>query len=167
MKKIVILLFLLLNMTLNANAQEMEMFDTDGISYKVHAQDAQFQIEGMQGKVVFLEFFGLNCPACKDLMPTLIKLQNKYPNQLQVMAIEVQNHDIDAIKKYKEEHGINYPTFANYDVGFVVRYIADNSGWKGAIPFLTIIDANGQVRVVEVGANDEKKLEAYIQMYTK
>jgi len=165
MKKILLLFSLLL--TIAVNAQEMEMFDTDGVSYKIHAQGDQFEIEGMKGKVVFLEFFGLNCPACKELMPTLIQLQNKYPNRLQVMAIELQEHNADAIKQYKQEHGINYPTFANYDVGFVVRYIADNAGWKGAIPFLTIIDANGKVRVVEVGANNAKKLEEYIKIYSK
>jgi len=165
MKKFLLLFSLLL--TITVNAQEMEMFDTDGISYKVHAQGDQFKIEKMRGKVVFIEFFGLNCPACKELMPTLIKLQNKYPNKLKVMAIEVQDHNVDAIKRYKKEHGINYPTFANYDVGFVVRYIADNSGWKGAIPFLTIIDANGKVRVVEVGANNKEKLEEYIKIYSK
>jgi len=55
MKKIIISLCLLLNMTLMA--KEMEMVDTDGVSYKIHAQGDQFEIEKMQGKVVFLEFF--------------------------------------------------------------------------------------------------------------
>jgi len=165
MKKIIISLCFLLNITLTA--QEMEMVDTDGMSYKIHAQDEQFEIERMEGKVVFLEFFGLNCPACKELMPTLIKLQDKYPNKLKVMAIEVQKHDIDPINEYKKRHGINYTTFSNYDVGLVVRYIANNSGWAGAIPFLIVIDAKGQVQVVEAGVGKEKKLEEYIKMYSK
>ena len=165
MKKIVILLFLLLNMTLIA--KEMEMVDTDGVSYKVHAQGDQFEIEKMKGKVVFLEFFGLNCPACKELMPTLIKVQDKYPEKLKVMAIEVQNHDVDPINAYKKQHGINYTTFSNYDVGFVVRYIATNAKWAGAIPFLVVIDAKGQVQVLEAGLHSEKELEEYIKTYSK
>jgi len=165
MKKIVILLFLLLNMTLIA--KEMEMVDTDGVSYKVHAQGDQFEIEKMKGKVVFLEFFGLNCPACKELMPTLIKVQDKYPEKLKVMAIEVQNHDVDPINEYKKQHGINYTTFSNYDVGFVVRYIATNAQWKGAIPFLVVIDAKGQVQVLGTGLHSEKELEEYIKTYSK
>ena len=165
MKKIMISLCLLLTITLNA--QEMEMVDTDGVSYKIHAQDKQFEIENMKGKVVFLEFFGLSCPACKELMPSLIKLQDKYPKKLEIMAIEVQNNDIDPINAYKKQHGINYTTFSNYDVGFVVRYIANNAKWAGAIPFLVVIDAKGQVQVLEAGVIKEKKLEEYIEMYSK
>ena len=148
-------------------AKEMEMVDTDGVSYKIHAQGDQFEIEKMKGKVVFLEFFGLNCPACRELMPNLIKLQDKYPKTLKVMAIEVQNHDVDPINEYKKQHGINYTTFSNYDVGFVVRYIATNAKWAGAIPFLVVIDAKGQVQVLEAGLHSEEELEKYIEMYSK
>jgi len=165
MKKFMILLSILLNMTLMA--KEMEMVDTDGVSYKIHAEDKQFEIEKMEGKVVFLEFFGLNCPACKELMPTLIKVQDKYPNKLKVMAIEVQDHDVTPINEYKKQHGINYATFSNYDVGFVARYIIESAKWKGAIPFLMVINANGQVKVLEAGLHSEKELEEYIKMYSK
>jgi len=160
-----ILIALFLNMTLMA--KEMEMVDTDGVSYKIHAQGKQFEIEKMEGKVVFLEFFGLNCPACKKLMPTLIKLQEKYPTKLKVMAIEVQDHDVDPINEYKKQYGINYATFSNYDVGFVARYIIESAKWKGAIPFLVVIDANGQVKVLEAGIHSKKELEEYIEMYSK
>ena len=165
MKKIIISLCLLLNITLNAT--EMEMIDTNGTSYKINAQDDQFEIEGMEGKVVFLEFFGLQCPACKEIMPSLIKLQEKYPEKLKVMAIEVQKNDIDPINNYKKEHGINYTTFSNYDVGLVVRYMADNAGWNGAIPFLAAIDAKGKVQVVKLGVISEETLEGYIEKYSK
>jgi len=152
MKKIIISLWLLLNITLNA--QEMEMVDTEGTSYKVHAQN-------------FLEFFGLQCPACKELMPSLIKLQKKYPNTLEVMAVEVQNNDVAPINAYKEKYGINYKTFSNYDIGLVVRYMADNAAWGGRIPFLAAIDAKGKVQVLKLGIIPEETLEEYIQKYSK
>lgn len=165
MKKIIISLCILLNIMLSAT--EMEMIDTNGTSYKVYAQDEEFKIEGMKGKVVFLEFFGLRCPACKELMPSLIKLQKKYPEKLKVMAIEVQNNDIDPIKEYKRNHGINYTTFSNYDVGLVVRYMADNAGWAGKIPFLAVIDSKGKVQVLKIGTVPEESLEKYITQYSK
>jgi thiol-disulfide isomerase/thioredoxin len=165
MKKIVILLCILLNITLNA--AEMEMIDTNGTSYKVYVQNDQFEIEGMKGKVVFLEFFGLQCPACKELMPSLIELQNKYKNTLEVMAIEVQNNDIDPINAYKKKYGINYKTFSNYDIGLVVRYMADNAGWAGKIPFLAVIDTKGEVQVLKLGLTPKETLEKYIEQYSK
>lgn len=165
MKKIIISLCILLNITLSAT--EMEMIDTNGTSYKVYAQDDQFEIEGMKGKVVFLEFFGLQCPACKELMPSLIKLQNKYKNTLEIMAIEVQNNDIDPINTYRKKHGINYTTFSNYDIGLVVRYMANNADWAGKIPFLAVIDAKGKVQILKLGLVPEKTLEEYIHKYSK
>ncbi|CAA6811809.1 MAG: Thioredoxin [uncultured Sulfurovum sp.] len=165
MKKFIILLSILLTSVLYA--QNMEMTDSSGTTYKVYAQDNQFEIEGMEGKVVFLEFFGLQCPACTQLMPSLINLQEKYPNKLQVMAIEVQNNDIEPINAYKKKHGINYRTFSNYDVGLVVRYIANNSDWAGAIPFLAAIDTKGKVQILKIGVIPEETLEGYIKKYAK
>jgi len=165
MKKTLMSLFILLSSTLYA--QNMEMYDTDGKHYKVYAKDDIIQIEHMEDKVVFLEFFGLRCPACKELMPNLIKLQDKYPDRLNVLGIEVQNNDIAPINDYKKRYGINYTTFSNYDVGLVVRYIADNADWAGAIPFLVVIDSKGTVKVLKRGVISEKTLESYIKKYSK
>lgn len=165
MKKTLIALLTLLNLTLYA--QNMEMYDTDGKHYKVYAQNDTMKIEHMEGKVVFLELFGLRCPACKELTPNLIKLQKKYLNKLKVLGIEVQNNDIAPINEYKKRYGINYTTFSNYDVGLVVRYIADNANWAGAIPFLVVIDSKGMVKILQRGVISEKTLENYVKKYSK
>ena len=168
MKKILISTLILLTLGINTlSAKSMEMYDTDGKSYKINAIDNEFKIEGTEGKVVFLEFFGLSCPACKETMPHLINLKNKYKDSIRIMAVEVQKHDVDPINAYKKEHGINYTTFSNYDVGDVVRYIADSSGWKGAIPFTVVIDSKGIVQFVEAGVISEEKLNEYVEKFSK
>jgi len=100
-------------------------------------------------------------------MPHLINLKNKYKDNIRIMAIEVQKHDINPINAYKKKHGINYTTFSNYDVGDVVRYIADSSGWKGTIPFTVVIDAKGIVQFVEAGVIAEDKLNEYVEKFSK
>ena len=168
MKKTLISILILLTFGINTlSAKSMEMFDTDGKSYKINAVNNEFKIEGAEGKVIFLEFFGLNCPACKKIMPNFINLKNKYKDSIRIMAIEVQKHDVNPINAYKKEYGINYTTFSNYDVGEVVRYIADKSGWKGAIPFTVIIDAKGIVQFVEAGVISEDKLNEYVKKFSK
>ncbi len=167
MKKIFIFTIILFTLGFNTLlAKSMEMFDTDGKSYKINAVNNEFKIEEAEGKVVFLEFFGLNCPACQETMPHLINLKNKYKDKIRIMAIEVQKHDVNPINAYKKEHGINYTTFSNYDVGEVVQYIANKSGWKGAIPFTVIIDAKGVVQFVETGVISEDKLNEYVKKYS-
>jgi thiol-disulfide isomerase/thioredoxin len=167
MKKTLIMLIAFFTLNTNLIAKDMEMIDTDGKTYKVIGEKNSLKIEGMEGKVVFLELFGLKCPACKEAMPHLINLQNKYKNKLQVMAIEVQKNDIKPINAYKKEHGINYITLSNYDVGFVVRYITEKSKWKGEIPFVVAIDSKGDVKFAQSGMLPEKALENYIQEFSK
>ena len=167
MKKVVITLIALFLSTINLHATDIDMVDTDGKAYKVVANENEIKIEGMEGKVVFMQFFGLNCPACKQEMPHLINIQNMYPNKLQIMAIEVQKHDNDPIKAFKKEHGINYTTFSNFDIGYMVRYIAEKSGWKGMIPFMLVIDSKGQVQFTQRGIVEEDKLKEYIEKFSK
>ena len=167
MKKKFITLLTLLTLAPNLQAADMQMSDTNGKSYKVEATDSTLKIEGMEGKVVFMEFFGLKCPACKEEMPHLINLQNKYPNRLKVLAVEVQNNDNDPINAFKKKHGINYTTFSNFDMGSVVRFIADKSGWRGKIPFMVAIDSKGNVKFTQAGVLDEKTLENYIEKFSK
>ena len=156
MKKTLLTLAALLTLSINLYAQEISITDTDGKSYKIEANNDDMKIEGMEGKVVLLEFFGLKCPACKDAMPHLISLQEKYKDKLQIMAVEVQNNDIDPINAYKKKHGINYTTVSNYDVGYLVRYIADKSGWNGAIPFTVAVDSKGHVQFTQAGESTWK-----------
>ena len=167
MKKTLLTLATLLTLSINLYAQEISITDTDGKSYKIEANNDDIKIEGMEGKVVSLEFFGLKCPACKDAMPHLISLQEKYKDKLQIMAVEVQNNDIDPINAYKKKHGINYTTVSNYDVGYLVRYIADKSGWNGAIPFTVAIDSKGHVQFTQAGKVPEKTLEEFIDKHSK
>ena len=165
MKKIIITLIALF--TINIQAQvDMNLTDTNGTEYTVVAENNSIKIAGMEGKVVFLEFFGLQCPACQQAMPHLISLQEKYKENFQVLAVEVQNNEIDPINDYKAEHGINYITFSNYDIGGLVRYVAEKSGWQGAIPYTVAIDPKGEVLFAQAGVIPEKTLEAYIEKYS-
>jgi thiol-disulfide isomerase/thioredoxin len=167
MKKTLLALLTLLAFTFNLYAENMEMVDTDGKSYKVVGTNNEIKIEGMEEKVVFLEFFGLKCPGCKKIMPNLINVQEKYKEKLQIMAIEVQKNDVDPINAYKQEHGINYITLSNYDVGRVVRYVMEKSGWKGAIPFVVAIDSKGQVQFAQAGVISEEDLAKYVEDFSK
>ena len=167
MKKILISIVALLTINTYCVAENMEMYDTNGKKYTVDANNDSIKISEMEGKVVFLEFFGLKCPACKQEMPHLINLQKKYPEKVKIMAIEVQKNDNDPINAYKKANGINYTTFSNYDVGLIVRYIADKSGWNGSIPFMVAIDSKGNVQFSQAGIIEEDELEKYVEKFSK
>jgi len=163
MKKTIISLATLVALSGTLFAETMNIVDTDGRSYSVEAEGNDIKISGMEGKVVFLEFFGLSCPACKQEMPTLINLQEKYRDKLEIMAVEVQNNEVAPIQNFKAMNAINYKTFSNYDIGLLVRYVAEKANWKGEIPFLVAIDSQGHVKFAQAGLIPEETLEKYIK----
>ena len=87
---------------------EMTMTDITGKTYDVMGTEQGLKIKGLEGKVIFLEFFGHRCPPCLESIPHLIKLQKKYKNKLAIVSIEVQGYNHEQTKKFAKENGMNY-----------------------------------------------------------
>ena len=137
----------------------MKITDIHGKSYTVKGTDNGLDIEGMKGKVIFLEFFGHNCPPCLASIPHLINLQKKHKDKLVIIAIEVQGYNTDQLREFAKRKGINYITVSDPDAGMLVDYIAQRAQWKGSIPFFVAMDTTGSVQFVQVGMLPEAVLE--------
>ncbi len=169
MKKIFILAFLLFG-SLYAQSQQpvMTLTDINGVAHEVTGTDEGLKIKGLEGKVVFLEFFGHRCPPCLASIPHLIDLQKKYKDKLAVMTVEVQGLNNSQLAEFAKEKGINYIVIAEEKAGNFVNYIAQRAQWKGSIPFLVALDTTGNVQFVQAGMLPESSLEALIkQLSTK
>jgi thiol-disulfide isomerase/thioredoxin len=140
----------------------MKITDVNGKSYTVKGTANGLDIEGMKGKVIFLEFFGHKCPPCLASIPHLINLQNKYKDKLAVVAIEVQGYTTDQLREFAKRKGINYTVVSDRDAGMLVDYIAQRARWTGSIPFLVAIDTTGNVQFVQAGMLPESALEGLI-----
>ena len=169
MKKLLIVALLftaLLTMTKAAENEnvlaDMSMTDITGKTYKVTGTQNGLEIEGLKGKVIFLEFFGHKCPPCLASIPHLIKLQNKHKDKLAIVAIEVQGYTDPQVKKFAQEKGINYITIAENKASDVVNYIAQRAQWRGSIPFMVALDTKGNVEFVQAGMIPEESLEELV-----
>jgi len=140
----------------------MSMTDTNGKTYKVLGTEQGLNIEGLEGKVVFLEFFGHKCPPCLASIPHLINLQKKYKDTLAIVAIEVQGHNSVATKAFAKEKGMNYIVVSEETASDLVNYIQQRAGWRGSIPFLVALDTKGDVQFVQAGMIPEASLEELI-----
>ena len=141
---------------------EMSMTDVTGKTYKVTGTQNGLTIEGLEGKVVFLEFFGHKCPPCLASIPHLIKLQNKHKDKLAIVAIEVQGYTDPQVKKFVKDKGMNYITVAQDKASELVDYIAQRAQWRGSIPFMVALDTKGDVEFVQAGMIPEASLEELI-----
>jgi thiol-disulfide isomerase/thioredoxin len=62
-----------------------------------------------KGKVVIVNFWATWCPPCRAEIPDLVRLQNKYRDQLQIIGISDDDDPPAVVKKWADERGMNYP----------------------------------------------------------
>ena len=155
---------LLLTLTTFAQATEkplaqMTMTDTTGKTYNVTGTQQGLKIEGLEGKVIFLEFFGHKCPPCLASIPHLIDMQKKHKDKLAVVSIEVQGYNKQQTAAFAKEKGMNYIVVSEETAQQLVSYIQQRAQWRGSIPFLVAMDTNGDVQFVRAGMLPESSLE--------
>jgi len=170
MKKLlvsVLLFFTLLTSTQAASQPTMSMTDIKGNTYQVTGTEQGLKIKGLEGKIVFLEFFGHRCPPCLASIPHLIKLQNKYKDKLAIVSVEVQGLNNSQLKIFAKEKGMNYTVVSDEKANGVVEYISQRAQWQGSIPFMVAMDKKGNVQFVQAGMLPEASLEALIKQLDK
>lgn len=166
-----LLLFSLLTFTQaatdNNSLVKMQMTDVTGKTYNVQGTEQGLNIEGLEGKVLFLEFFGHRCPPCLASIPHLIKLQNKYKDKLAIVSIEVQGYNHQQTAAFAKEKGMNYIVVSEEKASKLVNYIQQRASWRGSIPFLVALDTKGDVQFVQAGMLPEESLEELIGQLSK
>lgn len=169
MRKLLIATMLLFTLSAQASEvqQKMSMTDVTGKTYAVTGTEQGLNIEGLEGKVVFLEFFGHKCPPCLASIPHLNNLQNKYKDKLAIVSIEVQGYNHAQTTKFAKDKGMNYITVSEEKASELVSYIQQRAQWKGSIPFLVALDTKGAVQFVQAGMLPEESLEELIGQLSK
>jgi len=64
----------------------------------------------LRSKVVLINFWATWCPPCREEIPALIELQNKYRDQLQIIGIAQDSGSASDVSRFMEAHGMNYPS---------------------------------------------------------
>jgi len=166
MKKILLSLLMLLSFfTFSQAASQpvMKITDIKGVTHQITGTEEGLNIKGLEGKIVFIEFFGHRCPPCLASIPHLIDLQKKYKNKLAVISVEVQGLSNAQLKQFAKEKGMNYIVVADEKAGNFTNYIGQRAQWRGSIPFMVALDKKGNVQFVQAGMLPEASLEELIK----
>lgn len=117
-------------------------------------------------KVVFLNFWGTWCPPCRKEIPAIIKLQDKYKEDLVVVGVALERGGStgDQIKKvdgFSEKAGINYMNFIETADQKYSRLF----GGIRAVPTTFIVNKKGEVVEQITGGMDYASFEKLVSKY--
>lgn len=100
-----------------------------------------------KGKVILLDFWATWCPPCKESIPYLETLYQRYKDKGFVVIGISFDEDIETVKRFKERYNMTYPILMGED------WIKNDYGITG-VPETFTIDRKGILKSHRVGFNE-------------
>lgn len=91
----------------------------------------------LKGKVVFFEYWGINCPPCIASMPHLQELQDKYQSKGFTVVGSHRQGLTPRVKQFLQEKNITFPVYQGLDI--------PAASCPGGLPHAVLIGASGKV----------------------
>lgn len=110
-----------------------------------------------KGKVVILNFWATWCPPCREEVPELVQLQNKYKDQLLVVGASEDEDGPPKVQQFAQRYGINYP------VVMATKELIENYGGVPALPTSFVIDPQGHVMTKHTGLYEYEVYEREVR----
>ncbi len=115
-----------------------------------------FKVTDKKGKVLLLNLWATWCGPCKDEMPKLVEMQNKFGDKgFEVIGLNT-NDDGDTpekIEKFAKEQGLNYKlAYASTEMQADIVKFTQNGG----IPQSLLVDRDGNLRGVFLGGGESE-----------
>ena len=107
----------------------------------------------LRGKVVIVNFWATWCPPCREEIPDLIALQNKYKDRVQVIGIAQDSGSVEDVRAFALKNGMNYPTVLS------TPEIEKIFPGVSALPTTFILDREGRLAQKHVGLLNAKRTE--------
>ncbi len=141
-------------------ANILTLIDTEGKTYKLEATENGIKFDGLEDKVVLLDFFATWCPPCRAEIPHLVSLQNKYAGKIQILSILMEeDKDNQDVISFAKKYALNFPIL-NSKENFL---LSQALGGIRSLPTLVMYDKNGNYFQHYVGAAPEEMIESDIK----
>ena len=104
-----------------------------------------FSLAEQRGKVVLVNFWATWCGPCREEIPYLVRLAERYPDHLTVIGVSEDQGSPDAVAAFAGEYGVNYP--------IVMSTPAIKRAFPGvfALPTSFVVDPEGRMVESHVG----------------
>ncbi|MCT8138786.1 TlpA family protein disulfide reductase [Anaerobacillus sp. CMMVII] len=124
-------------------------------------------LSDFRGQIVVLNLWASWCPPCRDEMPDLIELHEKYQDQgVAVVGINMKTleRNEEAIEEFMDEFNVTFPTFVDQPIDTLnQRGIVEALYQVRAIPATYILDKEGRIFIPIRGKVNYTMLETEVK----
>jgi thiol-disulfide isomerase/thioredoxin len=114
--------------------------------------------DALTGKVVLLNFWATWCLPCREEIPFLMALQERYPEQLAIIGVSVDERPESEVKDFVDTVGMNYP------VAMSNLPLEHGVGGISAVPSTLVINREGRVVQRHLGLLDPRRTEHEVRL---
>ncbi|MBD8026612.1 redoxin domain-containing protein [Ureibacillus sp. Re31] len=111
-------------------------------------------------KPTLIHFWSVSCHLCKEIMPEVIQLRDRYRNELNVIAVHMprsnEDTEVDKIKKVTKKYKISHPVFIDNSLKLSDAFENEY------VPAYYVFDKYGLLRHYQSGGSGMKMLEKRI-----
>ncbi|MEO5365000.1 MAG: TlpA family protein disulfide reductase [Magnetococcus sp. WYHC-3] len=124
---------------------------------------AAFELTAYRGRPLLVNFWATWCPPCREEMPLLVALQQKYQKQgLQVLALNyMESPDPQRLRNFALKQRLNF-SIVYGDSQSMARLGQELGGLQG-LPTSFLLDREGRVVDLWTGALSEALLERWMK----
>ena len=108
--------------------------------------DGEFlEMSDLRGKVVLVNFWATWCGPCREEIPYLARLTERYPEHLVVIGVSEDAGGVEMVQSFADQYGVNYP--------IVMSTPEIKRAFPGvfALPTSFVVDPDGEIVQTHVG----------------
>ncbi|NPA27582.1 MAG: peroxiredoxin family protein [Epsilonproteobacteria bacterium] len=149
--------------TQQQKALSFKFKDINGFDIKVTETKEGIRFDTIKDKDVILFFYiydGAPCQRELELFRDYLK-ENK---NVEIVAIELKGLDRQKLKEYAAKKKLdNIHMVVGKEAMDFVQYIAYRAQWPGTVPFIIIVDKDGKVKHIQIGAMGKEELDKVLK----
>ena len=143
-------------------SQEFEFTTMAGKPLTIISNKNGWTFEGLENKVILLNFFGTWCPPCIAEIPHLNKIRTKLQKDFEIIAVDVGPRTGGLSPKVEVEgfifeHGVKYPTISGEQAKELFKTVSELNP-SGSIPFMVLFNKEGKYVKNYIGITPEEML---------
>jgi len=125
-----------------------------GLDESNHYSGPKLTENYLEGKVVLVDCWGVNCPPCRALLPRIEQIWQSFKHKPFVLVgSHCQARSVDRVAELVKENKLSYPMYQNFG-------LAQGEPSFNAIPFLYVVNHRG--KVVFFGRDERAATEAVV-----